>query len=162
ISTLVLLFLGELIPKYLAREVADRFILFTSIPLRIVSFILYPFIKLFSWISSLLTQQNTSNDLGINSLFSRETIDSLVKESHEAGIVDRKESDIISKVLNLADQRVYEAMRPRTEIVGVEITQSIDEALSVFIDSGYSKLPVYEESVDNIKGVIYSYDPWQP
>ena len=82
----------------------------------------------------------------------------MVKESHEAGIVDRKESDIISKVLNLADQRVYEAMRPRTEIVGVEINQTIDEALAIFIDSGYSKLPVYEESVDNIKGVIYSYD----
>jgi putative hemolysin len=158
ISTLVLLFLGELIPKYLAREVADRFILFTSIPLRMVSFILYPFIKLFAWISSLLTQRAPSNDIGINSLFNRESIDSLVKESHEAGIVDRKESDIISKVLNLADQRVYEAMRPRTEIVGVEITQTIDEAISIFIDSGYSKLPVYEESVDNIKGVIYSYD----
>lgn len=158
ISTLVLLFLGELIPKYLAREVADRFILLSSIPLRFISFILYPFVKFVSWISSFLTQQTPSNDLGINSLFNRETIESLVKESHEAGIVNRKESDIISKVLNLADQRVYEAMRPRTEIVGVEINQTIDEALSIFIDSGYSKLPVYEESVDNIKGVIYSYD----
>lgn len=158
ISTTVLLFLGELIPKYLTREIADRFILLSSIPLRVISFILYPFVKFISWTSSLLTQQTPSTDIGINSLFNRETIDSLVKESHEAGIVDRKESDIISKVLNLADQRVYEAMRPRTEIVGVEITQSIDEALAIFIDSGYSKLPVYEESVDNIKGVIYSYD----
>jgi CBS domain containing-hemolysin-like protein len=158
ISTIVVLFFGELIPKYLAREIADRFILLSSIPLRIISFILYPFVKLITWLSSFLTQQIPSNEIGINSLFNRETIDSLVKESHEAGIVDRKESDIISKVLNLGDQRVYEAMRPRTEIVGVEITQSIDEALSIFIDSGYSKLPVYEESVDNIRGVIYSYD----
>ncbi len=158
ISTSVLLFLGELIPKYLAREIADRFNLLSSIPLRAVSLILYPFVKFISWISSLLTQQTSAADVRMNSLFNRETIDSLVKESHEAGIVDRKESDIISKVLNLADQRVYEAMRPRTEIVGVEVNQSIDEALSIFIDSGYSKLPVYEESVDNIKGVIYSYD----
>jgi putative hemolysin len=158
ISTIVVLFFGELIPKYLAREIADRFILLSSIPLRIISFILYPFVKLITWLSSFLTQQIPANEIGINSLFNRETIDSLVKESHEAGIVDRKESDIISKVLNLGDQRVYEAMRPRTEIVGVEITQNIDEALSIFIDSGYSKLPVYEESVDNIRGVIYSYD----
>lgn len=158
ISTIVLLFLGELIPKYLAREIADRFILISSIPLRVVSFIFYPFVKFISWISSFLTQLTPSSEIGINSLFNRETIDSLVRESHEAGIVDQKESDIISKVLNLADQRVYEAMRPRTEIVGVEINQTIDEALSIFIDSGYSKLPVYEDSVDNIKGVIYSYD----
>ncbi len=158
LSTVVLLFIGELIPKYLAREFADRFNLLSSIPLRAVSFILYPFVKFISWMSSILTKQTPLNDFGITSLFNRETIDSLVKESHEAGIVDRKESDIISKVLNLGDQRVYEAMSPRTEIVGVEINQTIDEALSIIIDSGYSKLPVYEESVDNIKGVIYSYD----
>lgn len=158
ISTLVILFFGELIPKYLAREVSDRFILLASIPLRLISFLLYPFVRFISSISALLTKEAPSTDVGINSLFNRETIDSLVKESHEAGIVDRKESDIISKVLNLGDQRVYEAMRPRTEIVGVEITQSIDEAMAVFIDSGYSKLPVYEESVDNVKGVIYLYD----
>lgn len=158
ISTMVVLFLGELIPKYLAREIADRFILLSAMPLRAISFILYPFVKLITWMSSFLTQQVPNNEIGINTLFNRETIDSLVKESHEAGIVDRKESDIISKVLNLGDQRVYESMRPRTEIVGIEITQNIDEALSIFIDSGYSKLPVYEESVDNIRGVIYSYD----
>jgi CBS domain containing-hemolysin-like protein len=158
LSTLVLLFIGELIPKYLAREISDRYILFASIPLRIISFILYPMVKLFSWMSSFLTQQIPTKEMGINRLFDRETIDSLVKESHEAGIVDIKESDIISKVLNLGDQRVYEAMRPRTEIVGIEMTQSIDEAISIFIDSNYSKIPVYEESVDNIKGVIYLYD----
>ena len=73
-------------------------------------------------------------------------------------MVNKTESDIISKVLDLGEQKVYEAMRPRTEIVGVEITQTIDEALSIFIDSGYSKLPVYEENLDNIKGVIFAYD----
>lgn len=158
ISTSVILIFAELIPKYLAREIADRFILIAAIPLRVVSFILYPIEKLISRISVLLTHGASVGDGGINSLFNRESIDSLIKESHEAGIMDRKESDIISKVLNLGDQRVYESMRPRTEIVGVEITQSVDEALSIFIDSGYSKLPVYEESIDNIKGVIYLYD----
>lgn len=158
ITTLILLFLGELIPKYLAREFADRFNLFASFFLRGISFILHPFVKFISWLSSKLTNTTASNEVSINSLFNRETIDTLVKESHEAGIVDKNESNIISKVLNLADQRVYEAMRPRTEIVGIELTQSIEEVIAVFIDSGYSKLPVYEESFDNIKGVIYLYD----
>ncbi len=49
-------------------------------------------------------------------------------------------------------------MRPRTEIVGVEINQSITEALDLFIESGYSKLPVYDENLDNIKGIILAYD----
>ena len=81
-----------------------------------------------------------------------------MQESHKAGMVNKKESDIIGKVLNLGNQRVYEAMRPRTEIVGAEINSTIDEVFALFIDSGYSKLPVYDESLDNIKGIIYAND----
>jgi len=158
ISTFIILLFGELIPKYLARELADRIILLSALPLRAVSILLYPFVKITSSLSSLFTQSSNVSEEKINYLFSKEDIETLVKESHEAGIVNKKESDIISKVFSLGDIRVYEAMRPRTEIVGIEIGQSIDEALSIFIESGYSKLPVYEDNLDNIKGVIYAYD----
>ena len=91
----------------------------------------------------------------INFLFSKEDIEFLVKESHEAGIVNKKESAIITRVLALGEQKVYEAMRPRTEIVGVDIDSTIDEAISIFIESGYSKIPVYEENLDNITGSYF-------
>ena len=158
LSTFVLLIFGELLPKYFARELADRVVFISAIPIRIVSFILYPFVKFFSSISSLLTQSSDLKPENIRNLFSKEDIESLVKESHEAGVVNKKESDIISKVFDLADQRVYEAMRPRTEIVGIEINQTIDEALDLFIESGFSKLIVYDENLDNIKGMILTYD----
>ncbi len=158
ISTFLLLILGELLPKYFSRELADRMILFASIPLRLISYIIYPLVKLFSSLSSFLTQSKSVTQENISFLFSKEDIESLVKESHEAGVVNKKESDIISRVFALGDQRVYETMRPRTEIVGVDIESTVDEALSIFIDSGYSKLPVYEENLDNIKGVIFAYD----
>ncbi len=165
ISTFLLLLLGELIPKYLARELADRVVLLSAIPLRIISIFLFPVVKITSSISSFLTKTSTEdiesrnvNEEKINYLFSKEDIELLVEESIEAGVVNKTESDIISKVLDLGEQKVYEAMRPRTEIVGVEITQTIDEALSIFIDSGFSKLPVYDENLDNIKGVIFAYD----
>ena len=158
ISTFVLLIFGELLPKYFARELADRIILLIAVPLRVLSFIIYPITKIASSLSAKLTQSSNVQADSINYLFSKEDIDTLVKESHAAGIVDKKESDIISKVIALGDQRVYEAMRPRTEIVGVEIDQSIEEVVGVFIDSGYSKLPVYEENLDNIRGVILTYD----
>lgn len=158
ISTGVLLIFGELLPKYFAREVADRFILLNSIPLRIISIIIYPFVKITSSVSSRLTRTPRLTGENMDILFSKEDMESLVKESQEAGVVNKKESDIISRVFELGDQRVYEAMRPRTEIVGVEINQTVDEALEIFIDSGYSKLPVYDENLDNIKGVIYTND----
>lgn len=82
----------------------------------------------------------------------------LFLESHEAGAVDKKEGDILTRILELGDQRVYEVMRPRTDIVGVEISSTINEVFDTFIESGYSKLPVYDESLDNIKGMILAYD----
>ena len=158
VSSAVLLFVGELIPKYFARELADRIILLTVLPIRAINFVLYPFIKVTSALSTKLTKSSSVTEENINNLFSKEDIKSLVKESHEAGVVNKKESDIISKVFALGDQRVYESMRPRTEIAGVEINQDINEALDIFIDSGYSKLPVYDENLDNIKGIILAYD----
>lgn len=158
LSTFVLLVFGELLPKYFAREYADRMVLYSSIPVRAIMYLLYPFVKVIASLSSMLTQSSSVTEENIGYLFSREDFELLVKESHEAGKVNKKESDIISKVFALSDQKVYEAMRPRTEIVGVEINDSIQDVLEVFIESGYSKLPVYEENLDNIKGVIYAYD----
>ncbi len=158
ISTLILLLFGELIPKFLARELGERVVLFTSIPIRIVFYVLYPLVRMISSLSLFLTQSSNMKAENINYLFSKEDIEFLVKESHEAGVVNKKESDIITRVLALGEQRVYEAMRPRTEIVGVDIDSTIDEAITIFIESGYSKIPVYEENLDNIRGVIFAYD----
>ncbi|MCH8326548.1 MAG: HlyC/CorC family transporter [Bacteroidetes bacterium] len=158
ISTFVLLIFGELLPKYLASELADRVIFLTATPLRIISYLIHPIVKLFSSISSFFTQRADVPEKKFQNLFSKENFENLINESKDAGKIDQKQSDIISKVFELSEQRVSEVMQPRTEIVGVEKKSSFDEALSVFIESGYSKLPVYEENLDNIKGIILAYD----
>ena len=158
ILSVVILFFGEIIPKYLARELADRLVLLTSLPLRAASYLLYPFVKIASAISNKVVQTSTLKTDNIYHLFDKDDIKGLVKESEIAGIVDKKDSELINKVIELGDQRVYEAMTPRTDIVGVEITKKIDEVLSLFIDSEFSKMPVYEDNLDNIKGVILAKD----
>ncbi|MBZ0200542.1 MAG: CNNM domain-containing protein, partial [Ignavibacteriaceae bacterium] len=109
ISTVVILLFGELIPKYFSREIADSVLLTASIPLRIISFVFYPFIKITSSLSSFLTQFSSATEESISSLFNREDIETLVKEGHEAGAVHQSEKDIISRVFDLGEQRVYEA-----------------------------------------------------
>ena len=161
VLSVVILFLGEIIPKYLARELADRAVLLTSLPLRVVSYLLYPFVKFTSMISNKIVQTSSIKTDNIYHLFDKEDIKGLVKESEIAGIVDKKDSELISRVIELGDQRVYEAMTPRTEIKGVEISSDIDLVLSEFTDSGFSKLPVYEDNLDNIKGVILAKDLFQ-
>lgn len=158
VSTAVVLFFGELLPKYLAREMADRVLMVTAVPVRAVSFILYPFVKITSLVSHFFSRSENVREESINMLFSRQEIQMLVKESQEAGLVNESETDILNHIIELGDQRVYEVMRPRTDVVGVEISSTIDEVLQAFIESGYSKLPVYEDNLDNIKGIVLAYD----
>lgn len=158
LTTISLLIFGEIIPKYFARELSDFFILLFIIPIRVLSYMLYPAVKFTSALSNIITQSANASEENMMMLFDKEDIESLVEESHKAGVVEKREKDIISKVFEFKDQRVYEVMRPRTEIVGVEIDSSINDVINIFIESGYSKLPVYEENLDNIKGVVIAYD----
>ncbi len=158
VSSIVILIFGEIIPKYLSRELADRVILISAIPLRIFSYILYPFVLMASSFSEKLTKASSQKSDNISHLFDRDDVKGLVIESEKVGMVDKKDSTIISRVFELGEQRVYEAMTPRTDIIGVEISQSIEELISIFMESGFSKIPVYEENLDNIKGITLAKD----
>ncbi len=158
ISTALILLFGELIPKYFGRELADRLVLIVAIPLRVIAIVLYPLVKITSKVSTVLSRTNLKEEEEIQHLFDKEDIQNLIEESSEAGKMDEEQSDIISKVIDIREQRVYEAMTPRTDIVGIEITSTMNEVMKYFIDSGYSKLPIYDENLDNIKGVVFSKD----
>lgn len=158
ISSGLLLLFGEVIPKYFARELADIYIGPATILLRGFTFLLYPFVKITSSLSSLLTKTENISEEKMSYLFEKEDIHYLIHESKEAGFVAEEESDIVNKIIELSEQRVYEVLTPRTDIVGVEINSTIDELRDIFIQSGYSKLPVFEENIDNVKGLVFAYD----
>ncbi len=158
ISSLLLLFFGELIPKYIARETSDVFVLISSIPIRIIAVILYPFVKITSSFSNKLTELSNVKEENISMIFKKEDIQELLEESTEAGAVEEETSDIINKVIELGEQKIYEAMTPRTDLIAVECETPIDEVINIFISSGYSKIPVFEETIDDIKGWVHAYD----
>ncbi len=156
ITSVLLLLFGELLPKYLAREFADSMVLISAIPLKILSVILTPFVKITSSISTTIT--NTKNITNEIVEIHKDEFYDLIDESSEAGNVDSDHSDIFKNIIDLGDQKVYEAMTPRTDIIGVSLDASIAEVIKLFMESGYSKLPVFDENLDNIKGVINVYD----
>lgn len=158
ISTALILLFGELIPKYFGRALADRFIIISAIPLRLITIIMYPFVKIISTVASVLSRTNQKEEEQFLHLFDKEDIQNLIEESSDAGKMDEEQSDIISKVIDIREQRVYEAMTPRTDIVGVEINSTMDEVLDTFIESGYSKIVVFDENLDNIKGTLFTKD----
>ncbi len=157
-STFFILIFGELFPKYFSREYPDIFTMITISPLYWLSISLSPVIKVISFLPSVISGRKKLNEEAYTNYFDREDLDELVKESEQAGSVSQTESEMISKVLQLRDQKVNQAMRPRTEIIGVDIDSKIEDVLKTFIESGYSKLPVYDDNFDNIKGIVFAYD----
>ena len=160
-STLLLLIFGELIPKYFAREYPDKFVLLTAIPVRIVSFILSPIIWITSAFSQFLITSANIKEEKISHLFDKEDIQTLLQESVASKMkhsIDEDEFDVINKVIELGEQKINEVMTPRIDIVGIEINSKISDAINIFNESGYSKIPVFEENMDNIKGFIHALD----
>lgn len=157
VSTFSLLLFGELLPKYFAREYADTLIKTNAVPLRIISFVIYPFAKITSSLSNVFVRTDLIKEEETQVL-EKEDLQTLIDESSAAGKVSEEDSEIISNIFELGEQKIYEAMTPRTEIEGVEINSGIDEVIDKFIETGYSKLPVYEENLDNVKGVVIAYD----
>lgn len=158
ISTFLLLIIGELLPKYFAMETADIYIKFAVVPLRIIQVLLYPLVKITSAVTNLITISKNQNEETLKKLFEREDLHDLVNESYCAGLVNEKESDMLKNVFEFSDQRIYEIMTPRTEIIGIELSDSYENIKKRFIESGYSKLPVFEDNLDNIKGILYLKD----
>lgn len=156
--TLILLIFGKLIPRYIARVYADNIILFAAFPLKVLVAIFKPFVnytKKYSYITNII--RNKEEELILN-ISDKEEIKNLIEESSEAGKMDEEQTDIINRVIEISDQRVYEAITPRTAIVGIDINASIQELIDLFIESGYSKLIAFEDNLDNIKGMFLLKD----
>lgn len=158
LTTVLILFFGEIIPKYFAREFADGIIHFLLLILRVISILFAPVIKLLGLISNKLLNFKNMEQENLTLFYDREDIIHLIEESHNAGKVMKQEKNIMQRAVELGAQKIYECIRPRTEIIGISLNSSITELKKLFIDSGFSKIIVYEDDLDNIKGFVLLKD----
>lgn len=150
---------GELIPKMFALERAEAFALFAARPLEL-------FAKVFSPILWVLNQTGSTvgKMIGLStsprhaSVYSEDEIRQLIKISQEGGQINHEEQTLINKVFEFSETTVKEAMIPRTGIVAIPETSTFDEIAKAFREHGYSRLPVYRGSLDDIAGVVHSKD----
>jgi putative hemolysin len=158
IASMIVLLFGEILPKSIAREVADRAVFVLALPLQATYYILLPLIKLASGAATLLMRS-----FGVESdsmtQFLRRDFEVIIKESRGGDIkLERDETELLSNVLALANIRVKESMVPRTDIIAVEENTSLETVRQRFIQSGHSKLPVYRENIDNIVGLVFAHN----
>ncbi len=151
--------LGELVPKMFALEKAETFALFAARPLEIFARIFSPVLWVFNLAGGAIGKLlGLKSSLEHASVYTEEEIRQLVKLSEESGHLNEEERRLINKVFEFSETTVKEAMIPRTEIVGISDDCSLEDIARAFEKNGYSRLPVFRESFDDIVGFVHGKD----
>ncbi len=159
VSPLILLLFGEILPKSLARERPESVALGSSILLWIMYLLLLPMIVIVRFCSSMIlklfgvnTQSNQIEKITIADLRI------INEELRKSGVVDDNEAEMVENVLGLKEKKVREIMTPRTKMTAVGDNTSIQELEQLAKSTGYSRIPVYTDDIDHIKGIIHIKD----
>jgi putative hemolysin len=157
ILALFTIIFAELVPKTLALANTERFAIALSLPIEFLARALGPLIKLLTgvtaWIAKLFGA-NVSNEAQITA----EELRLIVERGGEQGVLEAEEEQMINSIIELGERRLHEVMIPRIAIVSLSASATLDEAIDKVVDEGHSRIPVYEESIDEVVGILYAKD----
>ena len=160
--TLILMFFnlvfGELVPKRIALQKAEAFSMMTVMPIHYVSIFLSPFIKLLSVSTKLVLKLLGMKTEDQEEAVTEEEIKALLKMGNESGTFDDEEREMIDSVFAFDDRTAREIMVPRREVVTIDIEEPFEELIDEILETRHNRIPVYEESIDNIIGVLHVKD----
>ena len=158
VMTVLIVIFGEILPKSAAMVYSENVLIFSAPILRILAVLISPAAwvmkKCVKGIGFLLHL-----DLGTQQVFvTRDEIEQFVKIGEESGALEANERRMIDGIIDFDETRVHEIMIPRTDMIALEADDTLAEAVKLFIDEGHSRIPVYDESPDNIIGILYVKD----
>jgi CBS domain containing-hemolysin-like protein len=151
--------LGELTPKAAALNSPERFAKYMAPPLLLFAWIMSPFIWVLHRSANALLKVMGQPAAGSEeTVHSPEELRLLVEQSQEGGALQTADADLIDAVFEFSEKNAREVMTPRTEIVALDVDATLEEVLAIVEDSQFSRYPVYEESIDNIIGLVLTKD----
>ena len=156
VITIVVLIFGEIIPKSIAKENAEMFSLAFAAPLSILMKILSPITYLF-----ILLKNNVASLFGSEEkapTVTEEELFYIIDEIEDEGVLEEQESNLVKSALEFDEITVGEILVPRVDVVAIEAGESAEKIKETFIKEKYSRLPVYDKTIDNIIGVINEKD----
>ncbi|WWR16215.1 hemolysin family protein [Lachnospiraceae bacterium JLR.KK008] len=155
VTTIVVLIFGEVSPKSIAKESPEKFARFSAPFLNMLMVLLTPFNFLFGQWKKLLSIIIKSTD---ESGITEEELLSIVEEAKQDGGIDEQENMLIRSVLEFTEQEAVDILTPRIDITAVSTETTKEEIATVFADTAYSRLPIFEDTIDHIVGIIYQKD----
>ncbi len=157
--TFLHIIIGELAPKNLAIRYSKASTLFVAIPLNIFHFVFKPFIWALNSAANLILRIFGINPVTETERFhSEEELRILLAEGKQSGAIDSTEHQLIEKIFEFNDKLAREVMVPRSHMIALDIEDSREKIFQIVTEEGFSRLPVYKDTVDNIIGVIYTKD----
>lgn len=155
VMTIVVLIFGEISPKIIAKESPENFSMFSAPFLRILMIILKPVNFLFmQWKKIIRTVFKISDDRSITD----DELITIVEEAETEGTLDEERSELIQNAIEFNELEAYDVLTPRVDVEAIEIDEEKDEVAKIFLETGFSRLPVYEENMDKILGVLNQKD----
>ena len=154
---IVILLFGEILPKSIMQRYANLGLIILSPILKSSYFLFFPIIFLLRqtrWMNVTERFSKTAEELEEK----RDDIQHAYEQVDDPEAIEDDQKEMISNVFDFRESKVNEVMTPRTDISAISSTESLEKVLHTFIDSGHSKLPVFEKDLDNIIGVVYLYD----
>ena len=155
VMTLVIMVFGEIIPKNIAKHIPEKFAMSVTWILNLLVWLFTPLTFIFNYLEKLISNMFKAD----SETYSTDEFITMVEEANEEGDMEDHEADLITNALEFNDLDVGEILTPRTDMIAVDIDEDTAEEIELkYRDSGFSRLPVYQDNIDNVIGVLIEKD----
>lgn len=154
IMTIIVLIFGEIVPKLLCKQHADTVVLWVAIPVLILMIVLSPAVAVVMgllWVLRLIWGKDKNEGVDVT----EEEFSSIIDTVEEEGVIDEGQSDLLQSTLEFHETTIEEVMTPRIDLTTIDIDDDRESIIDTIENSTYSRIPVYEDSIDNIIGILY-------
>ena len=148
---------GELVPKTLALAYPERFALTLAQPIDLLGRLFGPLVAFLTGVTRAITRPFGA-DVSRAAQITADELKLIIERGGQQGILEAEEEQMINAVIELGDRRLHEVMVPRIDIVALSATASLETAVDMIVEEGHSRVPVYQESIDEVVGILYAKD----
>jgi len=154
LMTVLFLMFGDIAPKIIGKRHADSFARRSAYPLRAIMLVFTPLVK-----ASVFVVERLARAMGAGvksgSPMTEEELTAILETAEDEGVIDEERTDLVHSALQFDDLTIGQVLTPRIDMVAIDVEDSLDDILRVIIESQYSRIPVYEDTIDNVIGILH-------
>lgn len=153
VMTVLILTFGEIVPKIIASSIPEKFATLVSLPIKFLMTITAPVVWVVNKILEKCAKLWEINK--INDIVTEDDLETILETVEDEGIIDEDTCDLLQSALDFDDVQAYEIITPRVDMIAIDVNDDKDSILETLLSSPYSRIPVYEDTIDNIIGLIH-------